>query len=382
MRGEVKNIVKVGSMYAATIIGAGFASGQEISQFFSTYYQGGFYGILFASVMFSVIGIIVLDKVYRERIRDYDEFLFPVTGWLMGWVIETAVTLYMLSVYSVMTAGMATIVSKYLSVPFFVAAAFVSFICMTVILTDIKGVVAVNTVLTPLLVAGLLAAGIYVIVSKETAAFNVLGYLGKVTDNWFFSALLYVSYNSLMSVVVMTGLLPYLKSRRTGILGGVLGGMILGFLALLLNTAIFLFYPDIVGDLPLLELVQRYSDIFSTLYSVILFLAMFVSAVTSGYCVTGRISCKTGIPGRMTAILVCAVCVPLSALGFSSLISVLYPAFGYVGLFMVFLILFHEGKNIIRRFRPADGRLKRGNKSIWTGDEAGGLQPGIKNREK
>jgi len=45
---DVKNILKVASIYMATVIGAGFASGQEIMQFFSSYYEGGFYGIVLA----------------------------------------------------------------------------------------------------------------------------------------------------------------------------------------------------------------------------------------------------------------------------------------------------------------------------------------------
>jgi len=39
---DVKNILKVASIYMATVIGAGFASGQEIMQFFSSYYEGDF----------------------------------------------------------------------------------------------------------------------------------------------------------------------------------------------------------------------------------------------------------------------------------------------------------------------------------------------------
>jgi len=58
---------------------AGFASGQEIMQFFSSYYEGGFYGIVLAGVLFALIGYIVLVKVYSERIRNYEEFLFPAS---------------------------------------------------------------------------------------------------------------------------------------------------------------------------------------------------------------------------------------------------------------------------------------------------------------
>ena len=51
---EAKNIFKVASIYIATIVGAGFASGREIVQFFTSYYRGGFYGILLTGVLFAL----------------------------------------------------------------------------------------------------------------------------------------------------------------------------------------------------------------------------------------------------------------------------------------------------------------------------------------
>ena len=69
------------SIYIATIVGAGYASGREITEFFTSYYSGGFYGILLTGVLFSFIGYTVLNKVYSERIQNYEEFLFPTVGW-------------------------------------------------------------------------------------------------------------------------------------------------------------------------------------------------------------------------------------------------------------------------------------------------------------
>lgn len=88
------------SIYIATIVGAGFASGREIVQFFTSYYRGGFYGILLTGVLFAFIGYTVLNKVYLERIQNYEEFLFPTVGWVLGWVMEIIVTLFMASVFA------------------------------------------------------------------------------------------------------------------------------------------------------------------------------------------------------------------------------------------------------------------------------------------
>ena len=340
MAEELKNIIKVASIYMATIIGAGFASGQEILQFFSIYYEGGFYGIVLAGMLFSVIGFIVLDRVYKDRIKNYDEFVFPAFGWLAGWIIEIAVTLFMLCLFCIMIAGSGRVLTEKLGIPEEFSALIMCFLSMVFILTSIKGIVALSTVVTPVLVAGILFAGFYLITCRDTSVFSIDTYFKAATDNWFFSALIYVSYNSLMSIVVMSSLLPYLKTKRTGRIGGLLGGILLCFVAFILNTALSFYSPALMEkELPVLGILGDYSNILSVLYAVVLWLAMLLSSVTSGFCFVDRVSSRLHINKPIMTILMCAVAIPVSTLGFSRLIGGIYPIFGYIGLFIVFSIL-------------------------------------------
>lgn len=337
---DFKNIFKVASIYMATIIGAGFASGQEIMQFFSSYYEGGFYGIILAGILFSIIGYVVLDKVYSERIRNYEEFLFPTVGWFLGWLMEILVTLFMISVFCIMMAGAGGIVSDKLSIPYYIAVSIVAFVCAIVFFTEIKGIINISSIITPMLILGILGFGLYIIVSKEVAVFNFFGSISKITDNWFFSALLYVSYNSITSVVVMCSLLPYLKDRKTAVLGGVFGGVMLCLMAIVINFAIYLFYPHVATeDLPVMAMVDKYSTFLGGIYTVILLLAMFVSALTAGFGFIERISSKISVNKKIVILVICALSIPFSSVGFSGLISTIYPVFGYMGMFMVFIII-------------------------------------------
>ncbi len=338
--GEARNIIKVASIYLATIIGAGFASGQEIVQFFSTYYEGGFYGILLAGLLFSIIGYTVLDRVYRERIRNYDEFLFPSVGWFMGWVMEIIVAVFVLSLFCIMIAGSAGILSEKFNLPMNASAMFMALLCMVLILTGIKGVVTLSTIISPVLIAGIVSMGFYIIIFKDTSVFSMNLNISGITNNWFFSSLLYVSYNSILSVVVMCSLLPYLKTRKVGICGGILGGLLLCFIAFLLNSAIFMFYPNALSrELPVLSIVGQYSSLVTHIYTIVIWLAMLVSAVTSGYSFVERLSTKLPMNIKLITVLACTLAVPMSSFGFSNLIATLYPIFGYAGMFMVFVIL-------------------------------------------
>jgi len=342
IKGELRNILKVAFLYMATIIGAGFASGQEIIQFFSMYYAGGFYGIILAGFLFSMVGYIVLSKVYSERISSYDEFLFPMMGYFLGRIMEFVVMLFMACVMSVMIAGLGNILMELTGLTYSFCIAISAIACLLAIMTDIKGIVTLSSFISPLLVAGIILVGCYILVSKDTSVFNISDKVSVITGNWVFSSVLYVSYNTLLSTVLLSGMLPYLKSKKVSAWGGLIGGGMLCITALILNWALYFFYPhSITSEIPVLGIIQNKSEILAKIYSVVLIMAMFISAVTSGYCLTERIRTKMKLNYMVVAAVLCALIVPMSSLGFSSLISTLYPVFGYLGLFLLFMIILH-----------------------------------------
>lgn len=341
MKNDIKNIIKVASTYSASVIGAGFASGQEILQFFTNYFRGGFYGIVLAGLLFSSIGYIVLDRVYNEKIKNFDEFFSVSRRNIVSKIINVVIIIFVLSVFSIMIAGMSRIIEESISISFGYAVVLIAIICMIFLINNIKGITAVSTVLTPLLVMGMLIIGIYIIAFEDLAVFRLFEENKSISDNWFVSSILYVSYNSIMSIVVMCSLLPYLSKRKVGRLGSIFGGIILCLIALIINTVIYKFLPQsALYEVPMVAISKRFSKFLNVVYTSILWLAMFVSAITSGFCFVERISSFIKLKQRIIAILLCMLVIPISFAGFSGLIKTVYPFFGYIGLLLIFIILF------------------------------------------
>lgn len=340
IKGELSNILKVAFLYTATIIGAGFASGQEIIQFFSMYYTGGFFGVILAGFLFSIIGYIVLNKVYTERIKNYDEFLFPMMGYFLGRIMEFIVMLFLVCIMSVMVSGMGNILMELTGLELRYCVVISAVACLIAIMTNIKGIVTLSTFISPILILGIIFIGLYILATKDTSVFNLADKMRTVTNNWVFSSILYVSYNTILSTMILTGMLPYLKSKKVSTWSGIIGGGMLCLTALILNSALYFFYPhSIAGEIPVLSIVQNNSFILAKIYSAVLILAMFTSAITSGYCLTERIKTKMNVNYKLIAVVLCALIIPMSSLGFSNLISMLYPIFGYLGLFLLLVII-------------------------------------------
>ena len=352
IKGELSNILKVAFLYMATIIGAGFASGQEIIQFFSMYYIGGFFGIILAGFLFSMVGCIVLNKVYSDRINNYDEFLFPMMGYFLGKITEFIVMLFMVCIMGVMVAGLGNILMELTGFEYRYCIVISALACLLAIMTNIKGIVTLSSFISPFLILGIIFVGFYILISKDTSVFSISSKVSVVSNNWVISAILYVSYNTILSTVILTSMLPYLKTKRVSIWGGLIGGGMLGVTALILNCGLYFFYPhSITSEMPVLGIIQNNSITLSNIYSLVLIMAMFTSAVTSGYCLTERISTKMRVNYKIVAAVLCSLIIPMSSLGFSSLISTLYPVFGYLGLFLLFIILLQSVKGCISKLQ-------------------------------
>ena len=334
------NIIKVASVYAGAILGAGFASGQEILQFFMIYGKQSVYGIMVSTFLFCIIGVIVLNKIYHYNISSYTLYIVPLMGKKMGKIIEMLVCIFMLTSFCVMVAGSGAIFQEELKMAPKWGIVVMAVICLIVFCKDIKGVIIVNSILAPIMMIGMILMGSYILLFRVNAAISLGNVIHKMTFNWFSSSLIYVSYNTLTIVVVMTALLPLLTKRCVAIWGGLLGGMSLGLIAFLLSIVMRMFYADILSyEIPILQIMIKYGKTMEWIYVSILYGAMFTTAVASGYGFLNRITEWFHLNYKMCAVGLCIFSIPFASIGFVDLIKVVYPLFGHIGILIIGIIL-------------------------------------------
>jgi uncharacterized membrane protein YkvI len=346
------NIIKVSSVYIGTIIGAGFASGQEVLKFFVVYGRNSIYGIFFSSVLFSAIGIVVLNKVYKYKISNYYDYIPPIIGILLSGVVEIIICLFLLSSYCVMVAGSGAIFSEQFQVNRGIGILLMTVLCFVVFLYDLKGIVIINTFLSPLMMTGIVILCTYIVISKDSSVFSTT-YISKaaekVFNNWLSSSMVYVSYNTLTIVVIMTAMLPLLTKRSVAIIGGLLGGLSLGAVAFVMWFVLKIYYADIIiSEIPFLQIVMRRFEVAEPIYVFILYSAMFTTAVSSGFGLLGFVNNRIRISKRISAAVLSLIAIPLAFVGFANLLGFLYPLFGYIGILLVGIILFDGIREIIK----------------------------------
>ncbi|QXM06998.1 hypothetical protein [Crassaminicella indica] len=340
-----RNAFKIASIYIGTLIGAGFASGQETMRFFTRYGIRGIYGVIVTAILFAVIGIVILLKVYEDKIISYYDWIVPFFGPYVGKLIEIFLAFLLLSLYCVMLAGSGALFEQQFGYRKEIGIIFMSVISFITFLFSMRGLAVINSVLVPLLIIGIIAVGIIVIPDKIHNICDVDLFPYTIGDNWITSCLLYVSYNSICAVMVLSSMYPLLNNKRIAIAGGSLGGFLLGIMLLFLFLPTLILYRDIQAvEIPMMTIAFSIGKNMGNIYGALLWFAMLTTAVSNGFVFIQSMERKLKLKHLYACISFCIVTIPLAQFGFKRLVHTLYPMFGYIGIILIFLIIFRKGK--------------------------------------
>jgi uncharacterized membrane protein YkvI len=340
---DIKNILKIAFVYIGTVLGAGFASGQEMLKFFSVYGMQGIYGLILTGTLFFLVGWSVLELVHVTKAKSFRVFIKPITGDLIGMLLEWAVIGFMFICFCTMLAGTGALLEQRFAWSFQTGVVAMAMACLIIFYFDVKGVVAVNSLLAPILLIGCFLLGLYIWIFNSTSAFSQTGLLYGLRFNWFSSALIYVSYNTVTAIVILTTLHQYVENKRIAFWSSFFAGMGLGLLGVALGTITLINYTNIQGvEIPMLAIVMQYAPFIQYIYIFVIIAAMFTTAVANGFGIVAKVKnkLKSKYKERYTIVFI-GISIVFAHIGFSNMVEKVYPIFGYIGLLELILILLY-----------------------------------------
>lgn len=310
------------------IIGAGFASGREILEFFSIKSQRDFTPIILASFLFGLIIYQTLKKAKRYNITDFDSFTLVLCGkWAI--LVRVFVKFFMFATFFIMLSGGGSAFHRLLGTGTPFGAVLTALICFAILIFGEKGLVVANLFLVPVMIVGI----IYVSLSATLSAFS-----STKTEGLFY-ALCYASFNTITSAGVLVPLSKGLSKKTIKTVSIITGGII-GFLILIiwlaLNTNLDLIINE---DLPLLALADGVTE---KLYGSVLLMAIITTAVSNGFGILNSIKTTKKTDRIILSALLCMVALPFSLFGFSVLVSRVYFVCGILGLLWTLRIIYPD----------------------------------------
>jgi len=334
------SIFKVAAAYIGTIVGAGFASGQEVMQFFTFFGASGIFALLVSTFMFVFFGYIILDLGRRFKARSHLEIIQHAGGRYLGLIIDAVITFFLFGALTAMTAGSGAIFAEQFGLPYFLGSLVMVLVTVFTVLLGIHGVLSAISFVVPFLLISVLGLGIASLVTNPVSITSMSQWAAATRPPvplWPLSAIVYVSYNLVLGVAVL-GPMGKLAGNNPDLLkkGALYGGIGLGLGALAINLSLMTFSPTISGfEIPMVQVAARFSPYVQTAYSLILLAEVYTTAVGSLYGFSARISNPEGKRFRWLVIGTGIVSLAAGQLGFSNLVRVLYSAVGYAGILML-----------------------------------------------
>ena len=346
----MKNILKITFVIIGSLIGAGFASGQEIYIFFYSHGIYGLVGILISSILIGVIINKSLKIILNNDIVTYREFLDVIIKKKNNFkgLINITINAFILVTFFIMIAGFGAYFEQQLGINKIIGSILLSLLCYIVFLKSINGVVKVNEIIVPILIIFIVYIGI-----KMLGVVNILEirkYTLNLTGNnymYILESILYSSYNSILLIPVMITLKQYVKERRTIKYISFLTIIIVSVLAMIIYIILSKVDVNIQNlEMPAVYTVSKLSKILSAIYGFIILSSIFTTAISLGNSFLQNIA-KNKKSYQQKAAIMCITSVIISQIGFSNLVNILYPIFGYLGLIQIYKIL--TNSNITKR---------------------------------
>lgn len=332
----MKNVLKVVFVIIGTLIGAGFASGQEVYLFFFSYGMKGLIGILISSIISGVVIYSTFNILNKYKINTYKDFLnilIPKNTKLKI-IANFIINIFILITFFIMIAGFGAYFEQEIGINRLVGSLILAIITFIVFMTSIKGVVKVNELIVPILIGFIFIIGIISI--KDTHILNLENYVIRTNyTNFALSAVLYSSYNSILLIPVLITLNNYVKNKKQIFYISFISAIV----TILLSVIIFLLLVRVDVDISKLEMPVVYvvSNMFKILryiYGVIILGSIFTTAISLGVSFLQN-TAKNKKGYTQISIIMCITSVIISKFGFSNLVSLLYPIFGYLGLIQI-----------------------------------------------
>ena len=350
MKNELIKIFQVATVFIGTIVGAGLASGKEITEFFTKYGINSFLGILACGIFYIIMNSIISKISIDYNLNSYSDFINIISPNILGKFTGFITTFFLISSSSIILAGSGALIHQFFGIPKILGSLIMISIAVFFLLRGTEGLIEVNSFIVPGLIGTLtLITALYFSFCRDTISFSNISSFPPQKSGLAISTILYAGYNTLSASGVLVPLSTQIKKTKTMIIGVITGAIGLTILCLMINLLLTVNQPYIYNyEIPLLFVANRFGHIIQALLLVIIWLEMFSTEVSDIYSICKSLEQTFNIQFKKAIFLVLGIALLISQFGFGNLITKLYPMFGLLSLFFICqcIIFFFKHKSI------------------------------------
>ncbi|MFC4100092.1 YkvI family membrane protein [Paenibacillus xanthanilyticus] len=332
-------VMQIAFTYMGTIVGAGFATGQEILQFFTRFGNWAVATILLATVMFIWLGtkmMLIAAEIGAKSYEDVNKALF---GERFGEWVSHFMLIVLFGVTAVMLAGAGSIFNEHWNISYQSGLLITLLLCYLLLRKGMNAILAVNSVVVPVMLLFTVLIVMDTMNTPEADRWILMTSDLSPLAAWL-SPFLYAAFNLSMSQAVLVPLGAETKDRKTIISGAWLGGIGIGFMLISGHFALSAYMPGIQQfAIPMGAIARELGSGIQWMYIFLIFAEIFTTLIADIYGLTLQLQERFKVSPTLIILGILLICYLLSQIGFGTLLSTLYPFFGLISLGWLALLI-------------------------------------------
>lgn len=298
----------------------------------------GIIGIIISAFIIGVIIYKTLKIVLKFDIEKYDDFLNNIIkseNVLFKNILKNIVNMFLLITFYIMIAAFSAYGFQEFGIPNRLGSVIASILCYIIFKKNIQKAIDISAILIPILVGFL-----FILSIKNIAVTNYWYSIEHMhtKNNAIVNAILYSSYNSILLVPVLVTFRRYIKSKKQLGIIAITNVIIVSSIAISILLMISQIHNLEEIEIPIIEIVNRSGNVYKILGGLFMIIAILTSILSSGYAILSNFVKNSKIY-KIINILMCISAVFISNVGFSKLINILYPIFGFLGIIQIIMII-------------------------------------------
>jgi uncharacterized membrane protein YkvI len=346
---NIKQIIIYAGAFIAFLIGSGFATGQEILQYFASYGYMGIFGVLVIFVLYLYVGVSFTKAGYENKFHKRSDIYTYYCGKAIGTFYDYFSIIFIYMSFIVMIGGAGATLNQQYGLPNFVGGIGMAILAGGTVILGLNKIVDVIGKIGPVIAVMAISLGVAAIVqnpgglSRASEIIPTL-HLLKASTNWLFAAASYVGFCMLWLATFMSSMGAEAKSKKEVTLGAIFGAIGFSAAVLLVSLGIMAHIEQVAGSMvPSLILARNIHPIVAIIFSLAVVAGIYTTAVPLLWTVVARISDEKS---RKFIILVIVLAMIGTIIGlkvpFNQLVNIIYVINGYVGILLLALMIIKD----------------------------------------
>ncbi|WP_156290682.1 YkvI family membrane protein [Oceanobacillus salinisoli] len=351
---DFKQVIFFSGAFIAFLIGSGFATGQEIMQYFVAYGFMGIVGAIVVFLLFLYVGISFITTGYERKFPKPNDIYTYYCGKTIGKFFDYFSILFIYLSFIVMIGGAGATLNQQYDLPVLIGSIGLAVLAGVTVMFGLIKIIDVIGKVGPVICVMAILLGISAIIMNPSGlgkAAQIIPNLDllSASSNWIFAAGSYVGFCMLWLAAFMSTMGATAVNKKTASFGAIFGA--LGFSAGVIVMALGLMVnvEQVEGSLvPTLILAGNIHPGIAVIFALTVVAGIYTTSVPLLWTVSSRIADEKSSKFK-SATIILAIIGTFVALNipFDRLVNIVYVINGYVGILLLALMIIKSIRNVV-----------------------------------